>query len=143
MTDDTLKRAMAWMQGHDTGNSSKAICAYMLGGVDVDADDYPRDPADLGRCLRLLERCPEWKARMPEMAKFGVVWKALAERWDELAKSMVDEVGLHWEKGSKAPKTYDLMRSIREPAEKNDPNWVDLGNGVRMRTKPTKENHHV
>ena len=32
---------------------------------------YPSDPADLGRCLRLLREIPEWAPRMPEMAKRG------------------------------------------------------------------------
>ena len=126
---------MQWMQGHDTGVSSKAILAYMLGGADVDDDSYPRDPADLGRCLRLLRKCPEWKPRIREMGKFGPVWRALTERWDEIAASMDAEVGIDWEKGSEAPNTYKLMRSIRDPAEAADPSWVDMGEGIRMRAK--------
>jgi hypothetical protein len=130
---DTAKRAMEWLQSGDTGLSSKAICAYMLGGAAIAEHDYPRDPADLGRCLRLLEKVPEWKPRIPEMARFGAVWKGLAERWGDLDSSMREEVGINWEKGKSAARTYELMKQIRDEVETKDPRWVDLGGGAKMR----------
>jgi len=130
---DTTHRAMTWLQSHDTGTSSKAICAYMLGGAKANKHDYPYDPSDLGRCLRLLDKVPEWKPRIKEMAQFGPVWSALVDRWDEIAASMEAEVGINWEKGRSAPKTYALMRSIRDAVEEDG--WVDLGNGARMRVQ--------
>lgn len=109
MTD--LVDVFKWLAGRDTGLSSKAIASHMTCGW-CDGTYPPADPADLGRCLRLLERFPEWKARMPEMAKYKD-WKNLIARWDEVAQSMADEVGIDWSKGRSAPKTYDLMCSIR------------------------------
>lgn len=109
-------RAMDWLtRSRDTGISSQAIMAKMLGGK-PEAGSYPSDPADLGRCLRLLERIPEWKARIGEMATVGFVWAALVARWDELRQSMEGEVGIDWSRGKKAPKTYDLMKKIEGAA---------------------------
>jgi hypothetical protein len=130
---DIAGRAMQWMMHGETGRSSKAICAHMLGGVDVLSEDYPRDPSDLSRCAKLLERIPEWKPRISEMAKHGAIWKALVARWDELVAALKDEVGLDWSKGRSADKTYALMRSIIDPVEAEDPNWITIGPGIRMR----------
>jgi hypothetical protein len=105
-----LVDVIRWFSDGDTGMSSKAIATHMTTG-DCDGS-YPHDPADLGRCLRLLERFPDWKPRIGEMARYGSVWRAYAEHWDELAASMAAEVGINWSKGRSAPKTYDLMKRI-------------------------------
>lgn len=110
---DTLE-VFKWMAGNDTGMSSKAIALHMTTG-DCDGS-YPFDPADLGRCLRLLERFPDWKPRIVEMSVYGAVWSAYTERWSEIAKCMADEVGIDWSKGRKAIQTYDLMQEIRRAA---------------------------
>ena len=132
---DTARRAMEWLLSNDSGVSSEAICAWMLGGARPPSGSYPRDPADLGRCLRLLERVPEWQSRMPEMAQFGPHWSGLVARWDEIAASMVNEVGIRWEKGRQAPRTYRLMRSILDPIDDAEPGWTDNGQGVRVRSR--------
>lgn len=109
--------ALRWIAGDDTGVSSKMIWAHML---NVTCKPpwwrYPSDPADLGRCLRLLELVPEWKQRIKEMAEHGPTWAALVAHWDELEQSMRDEVGIAWEKGDKAPRTYAHMRRILKDA---------------------------
>lgn len=109
-------RANMWVVGADTGSSSRSIWAAMLGVGN--RDDNPLDPADLGRCLRLLEIIPEWKPRVPELAALSPEWKALADRWDDLATSMENEVGIAWQKGSSAPLTYDLMKEILNSTKK-------------------------
>jgi len=104
-------KVIEWFGSKDTGMSSKAIALHMTTG-NCDGS-YPYDPADLGRCLRLLEIFPEWKGRIPEMGKYGKTWKNLSFNWDKIEKSMLQEVGLNWEKGSEARGTYDLMKSLR------------------------------
>lgn len=47
----------------------------------------------------------------------GPIWAALVARWDDLAASMEAEVGIDWTKGKSAPRTYELMRKIREGKE--------------------------
>ncbi|KAF1698317.1 hypothetical protein CSC62_05250 [Pseudoxanthomonas jiangsuensis] len=110
----TEKRALLWLAGGDSGMSSEAICHHML-GMESDGS-FPWDPADLGRCLRLLELFPEWKPRMGEMARYSPIWAALAERWDELATTMAGEVGIDWSKGRKAPLTYAAMKDAIDQA---------------------------
>ncbi|MEL3893148.1 hypothetical protein [Pseudomonas aeruginosa] len=73
----------------------------------------PSDPSDLGRCLRLLELVPEWKARISEMAIHGREWAALVSHWEELHQLMDDEVGIDWSKGNSALRTYERMKAIQ------------------------------
>lgn len=108
-------RLAAWQAGADTGLSSKTIAAVMS-GADVGEGDYPRDPSDLGRCLRLLRLIPEWKDRMPIMGGLNLVWAALVARWDVLESALDYECGIFGEKAKSAPKTYALMREIIEGA---------------------------
>ena len=119
MTD--LTKVIEWMTGRDTGLSSMAIAAHMATGT-CDGS-YPRDPADLGRCLRLIEQFPEWKPRIAEMSKYGAVWRAYADRWEDMASSMRDEVGIDWSKGRSAEKTYDLMKRIEGDGWESDPDY--------------------
>ena len=53
INENLVKRAFVWMTAGDAGSSSKAILGHMLCGISD--GEYPYDPADLGRCLRLLE----------------------------------------------------------------------------------------
>lgn len=68
--------AACWLVGSDTGVSSEAICAHMLGiptgrpaGIEA-----PRDQWDRGRCVRLLDSFPDWWDRLDEMAQYGDGW---------------------------------------------------------------------
>lgn len=89
--------ALAWIVGNDTGVSSETIWAVML---DVEPkygwDNVPDDQYAFGRCVRLLDLVPEWRCRMPEMAKkqpqwrrFVQEWKALEEWYKELTEAGV------------------------------------------------------
>src|SRR3972149_8048417 len=79
-----------WLHGIDTGISSKAIVSIME-NVPVELVNGrwgygdPLDPADLGRCIRLLEIMPDYRARLPEMSAVSPQWAALVNHWDELA----------------------------------------------------------
>jgi DNA-directed RNA polymerase subunit RPC12/RpoP len=105
-----------WMQGKDTGMSSISLAKQFL-GISENSPAYPHDPDDLGRCLRLIAIAPEVSTAVDALGMKHKVWAALATRWDEIAASMANEVGISWEKGHSAPATYALMRSIIQPAE--------------------------
>jgi hypothetical protein len=77
------KEAMRWLQTRDSGISSEAIMQTML-GAPASPGTYPSDAEDLGRCIRLLDRIPAWRERLPEMAQVGYVWASLVEHWCEL-----------------------------------------------------------
>lgn len=113
------QRIIEWLANGETGLSSEAIAFWL--GFDVkpkDSWNYPHDPADLDRCLRLLDRVPEMRPHLPRMAKLGRGWAALVKRWDEIEASHVAEVGVGWTKARSAPLTYKLMRSILDPVER-------------------------
>jgi hypothetical protein len=124
--------ALDWISGGDTGASSKAIWCVMMGRPDG-GSAHPLDPGDVGRCFRLLERVPEWKARMHLMRGMGPYWDALVDRWDEIRACLEEECGIDFEKSRVARKTYDLMRSILKPIEEKDPCYVRFGvGGIRI-----------
>lgn len=113
MSDITPERLGAWLNSRDTGLSSEAIFHFMT--LAVPPQHHPHDPADLGRCLRLLERFPEWKPRMPELAAHDPYWAALLRQWDEIVAAFISEAdgSLPGKYASWcAPKTYELMRHV-------------------------------
>lgn len=108
VTKPLERRVIAWLLSEDTGMSSQAICAHMVG--ERCTGDYPHDPSDLGRCVRLLELCPEWKARMPEMAQYGRGWGGLTAKWDEVLDLYFNEGGVPLEQRQRSPETYRAMK---------------------------------
>lgn len=104
---------LAWMNGVDTGTSSKTIFSvlakhpgreFVLGrwGANV-----PHDPADFGRCHRLLVLFPEWRARLPEVVARYPAWSGLVEHWDELTALFLEEAP-----SGKCPKLYKRMQEL-------------------------------
>jgi hypothetical protein len=110
--------AVVWITSDDTGISSKAIWAQMVGAPHdpVWGAGYPHDPSDFGRCYRLLERIPEWKGRMHEMAQYGPVWPGLIAAWDELTALWEEEIGPGPGRyyGKSAPRLYARMTEIQK-----------------------------
>lgn len=106
-------RLGAWLRSWDTGISSEAIFHYMTLGVR--GGGTPSDPADLARCLRLLDRFPEWKPRMHEMSSVSEGWAILMPHWGDIEATFLQEAGgslpdrgAYWS----APMTYDIMKTI-------------------------------
>jgi hypothetical protein len=108
-----------WAVGPDTGISSAAICRRLkpLGenGIIPYGDsrsafgNHPHDPADFGRCHRLLHAIPGWRARIGEMNAESAIWAKLADNWDELEKLYLEELP-----GPYAHKLYARMRELIE-----------------------------
>lgn len=69
MTKTIEQRALEWLLSHDTGVSSKTLCAHMLGIETKGFQSPPSDADDRGRCIRLLNLIPEWWDRLDEMAE--------------------------------------------------------------------------
>lgn len=106
------ERGEAWLLNGRVGLSAKSIYCHMTGRVPEEGYNYPRDPGDLNRCLLLLDLIPEWESRMPEMAAHGKHWVALAFNWSEITGCFLNEVGLDWCHGKRAPETYTLMKKV-------------------------------
>jgi len=113
---DIPQKALEWIVGGDTGISSENIWAVMVGGHGKRRNGFnnfhPSDPADFGRCARLLTLVPEWRPRMDEMRILSKEWSALVDHWDEVESCMREEVGIDWSKGRAAPKTYNLIKRV-------------------------------
>lgn len=106
MTDS---RVIQWLLSRDTGVSSKAIVAQ-LSNIVLESPfsmDHPHDPADLGRCIRLLEAIPEFRERLDEMKQVSLIWAALVDHWDELETLYKEELPT-----GRAPKCYARMQQI-------------------------------
>jgi hypothetical protein len=106
MSGDEAVSAAEWLLSGDTGLSSEAIMAWMLGAREG-RFRHPHDPADLGRCLRLLDRIPEWRARLGEMAAASPQWSALVGVWAELEGLYREE-----EPTGNAPRCFRRMREV-------------------------------
>ena len=111
--------ALAWIVGDDTGISSKMIFAVMTGvpsAAPLPKRSHPRDPDDFGRCYRLLDRVPQWRARIGEMSSVSATWRRLSAHWDELTALYETEVGTgndrHAHRGRRADRMYARMKEL-------------------------------
>jgi hypothetical protein len=100
-----------WRLGPDAGVSSSAIWSVMTGISDSferwRATTTPCDPSDFGRCHRLLEMFPEWRARMPEVVEAHPEWRGLVAAWDELTALYLEELP-----SGRAPRLRARLREV-------------------------------
>lgn len=113
------QKLLEWLASDDTGLSSRAILAHLTGDPVVAAMnkyhwDYPRDPSDFGRCVRLLDIEPSFRACIGEMANICPEWAALATHWGELEALYSEELA---EGTGKSPRLYKRMRELIEGAK--------------------------
>lgn len=101
----------AWIKNGDTGISSETIWS-VLSGCPVARTGFPLDPADFGRCYRLLKAMPGWRARLGEVADKYPEWRPLVDAWDELTTLYEEEVPNH---RGRAPKLYSRMQKLTMP----------------------------
>lgn len=106
-----------WLARGERGISSEAIVTHCL-GVDCTKrhvwwSNHPLDPADLRRCLLLLDTVPEARAELHRIASVSRAWRSLYENWDELESLLREEIGedLPFRNWS-APRTYSRMREL-------------------------------
>lgn len=106
----TVHSPWQWPSCGDTGISSMAIYRHMLGFPQERSSSHPWDPADFGRCFRLLTApwAEPWRARIGEMAEYNG-WSKLVERWGDLEALYETE---RRNKSGKAPKLYALMSEL-------------------------------
>ena len=88
-----------WWYGTDVGMSSSVIFSvlslrYGYDGLASIAKEFgkgyvPRDSDDFGRCLRLLEKFPDWERDLNKVAEAyqDTAWPKIVERWQELKTS--------------------------------------------------------
>lgn len=72
----------AWLASDDTGLSSRFMASKLTGMFEAKYA-YPRDPADFGRCLRLVEAVPELESKIRDMSQHGKEWAVVVAHWHE------------------------------------------------------------
>lgn len=97
-----------WIVGEDTGLSSKTIWSVMM-DVEFKMSACPSDPADFGRCYRLLQNFPEWRARLHEVSERHSHWKTLVDLWSECERI--------YERDIKTGSSTELAELLRNPHE--------------------------
>jgi len=124
---DGRQAALAWITGRDTGRSSITIWAVMMGAVDPDGGSWsyttPMDADDLGRCLRLLDRVPEWKPRLPEVAERFPAWGPIVREWSRLEAAYYED---ERDTGSRVRRIFSGLRDEVFHAagfKKTGPGW--------------------
>lgn len=100
---------IAWLRCGDTGISSETIWSVMT-GLPVKNADIPYDPPDFGRCYRLLEKFPEWKERLPEVAIKYPKWHPFVGNWDKMTTLYKRDLHSGW-----SIELYDYMHKLRTP----------------------------
>lgn len=95
-----------WYRSRDAGRSSETIW-HVMTGHPVKETGVPLDPADFGRCWRLLERFPEWKARMPEVERAFPQWRPFLREWPRLCELYALEGPSGY-----LPRMYDAMKPL-------------------------------
>lgn len=110
-------KVLRWIATGRVGASSKAMA---MAACDMPTDGaYPSDPADLNRCLLMLEAVPEVRQQFAKVAAISRPWANFIENWGKLEAMFLEEVGLNWSKAQSAPKTYEFMKSLRAPDGRN------------------------
>ena len=107
-----------WLAVGERGLSSEAIALTTLGLKPTGfRASWPHDPADLRRCLLLLQEVPETREKgLLVLAERCSRWAALVKVWDRLSETLRSEIGESLPERGSAPKTYALMREALDSA---------------------------
>ena len=87
LNSSDLSALAEWLVGDDTGISSKYMAAVAISGRVPQTnrfDSTPSDAPDIGRCVRLVEKCPAVREAFPVLRQASLVWAAYVDHWDEL-----------------------------------------------------------
>jgi len=112
--DEYEQRKLDWLMSGDTGVSSQAIFSVLEGRMPHNTThNWPYDPSDFGRCLRMLERIPEFRPRLKEVSIAMPAWKPMIDAWDQIESFYKSEVEASGRWGS-APQTYELIKQAEK-----------------------------
>lgn len=107
-TEPPIKKPSDWARGRDIGVSAGSIYTAMTGDYSpCGRYDVPHDPADFGRCYRLLNYFPEWRSRMANLSRKWPIWEPFVTHWSELEALYVEELPT-----GTAPRLYEAMQRL-------------------------------
>jgi hypothetical protein len=100
--------AREWFESWDKGISALTIFNAFKGhGQSSMGPNVPHDPADFGRCYRLLKVAPEWRVNLQQVADKHLFWQPFVDHWDTMEKLYEEELP-----SGRAPKLYALMQKL-------------------------------
>jgi hypothetical protein len=105
-------KCMNWLARGEAGTSSKTM-AFCACDIEYEDQCHPLDPADLNRCIKVVESIPEIRKAFEKIAKLSDDWRRVIDHWDELAGLFIEEVGYDWSKCRSAPITYKRMKELK------------------------------
>ncbi|QDP43688.1 hypothetical protein SEA_PHORBESPHLOWER_60 [Gordonia phage PhorbesPhlower] len=103
-----------WLANGERGMSSETIVAAVTGRPvgRYRNTNHPYDPADLRRCMKLLDAYPRTRLMFKDAVRgISDTWSRMADRWDEMESLLREEMASRTD--NTAPKTYELMRELR------------------------------
>ena len=121
---DIHQSIINWLNAGERGLSSEFIVEYLyefplLEGHWRATPHHLFDPADLRRCLPLLEHSPETATEFPRMRAASPVWARLVEAWTALAAQLTEEIGnLRGPANWSAPLIYAAMKRVLDEPER-------------------------
>lgn len=102
------RKVLIWLASNRTGISSETM-AYTALGLKPYRSSHPSDPADLGRCMNLLDQIPAIREHFDEIAALSPEWGRLIASWGEITGLLEDE---RRSNGQFAHATYKRMKQL-------------------------------
>jgi len=105
-----MNNIIEWLNGEDTGMSSRFMVAVLTGTKwvdDFDAQPHPHDVSDFGRCYRMLNAIPQFKNDLDKLKPYGDVWPKLIDNWDEMTRLYERDRSI-----GRCPELYKLMKEL-------------------------------
>lgn len=108
---DLAMKVLEWQANSDVGVSSATMASIAIGMQKPVYGSYfspPWDPADLTRCMKLVEFIPEIRDHFPAIAEQCPRFAPILNHWDELIAMVKRERAA----GDSAPETYARMKEL-------------------------------
>jgi len=83
---EVKKEWLDWLASSDTGTSSKTMFSAITGTPISERPDVPGDIADIGRCVRMLRKCPDLRDKLHMVIDKHKEWMPFIDCWKELEK---------------------------------------------------------
>ncbi|MEB6533227.1 hypothetical protein MXM51_01510 [Pantoea stewartii] len=109
---DLAMKVLEWQSKGHVGVSSATMASIALGMKKNFYHSHfsaPSDPADLMRCMKLVDEIPEIRNHFTTIGKRVSAFKPILDNWDELVASLKSEIS---RPDRRAPKTYVRMKEL-------------------------------
>lgn len=109
---DLAMKVLEWQSKGGVGVSSATMASIALGMKKSFYHSHfgaPSDPADLMRCMKLVDEIPEIRSHFKVIGDRVPAFKPILDHWDELIATLKAEIS---RPDRRAPKTYVRMKEL-------------------------------